>query len=909
MRVFLSHTAELREFPAGRSFVAAAEEAVIRAGCAITDMAYFTASDDKPADLCEEEVRRCDIYVGLIGLCYGSPVRDRPTVSYTELEFEAATKHGKRRLVFLLDDDDDQVVPIPPGRRQDADPDRQARQRAFRDRLLGAGEITVAKVANPERLGLLLLQALSNVRPGPVKPAERVVGERVSDAVDKFRDRVDYRRKLRDLVLAREKPMICVTGRRGIGKSGLVAEVLADFEEPADTAGDQVGGLAYLSARPGGVELDLPRIFHSLTRLLPEDEGDRLEKAWASVGADALPDLLTALRARNAVLALDNLDKLQNPDTGELTDQGVIAFLTAIFRDPRPPVVITTSEKPIGLRGIFGHFTLLEITDGLDPDGAAELLRKLDENNLAELRDLPEAVLLQAAERVYRMPRGLELLVGLMAERRTATLQRIWDARDTPEILLGELVSAGFRSLDEIGRDVVRLLALAGTPLPLKAFPEMLAPERPRDAVERTPDAVERTVLRLADTHVIGFERDTERARLHPLDSDYVNGTLNDDPVQRATLHLWLADWLVTQRTDQETWRISSDVDPQRREIRHRLSAGDGHGAIRAMANIAQFLVRHGDGDQLTEALEQGRRYADTPAMRAAYELSRGLVASFAGSLDEAIDAFGAGRVAAEEDGDRILAARLDSLLGAALRHAGKAAAALEPLERASMLPMTDQASREIVLKAVFERGIVACYLADAAKAEEAAAGIEALLREGDPSLWWARLADLRTLIALLQRDYPQVLAEIEQGIARYDNSPHQDNVGYLRNIRGLVLLAQGRTAEATSELNAVSEKAAELHITRLAGFAAVNLAWAQLSGGDRQAATVTARRAADLLAASRVRETESAQALAAACEAEEAGAMLRGLRLAVSASQGNPDLYQPSDTALADFARSHTRS
>src|SRR5215475_2630073 len=250
MRVFLSHTAELREFPAGRSFVAAAEEAVIRAGCAITDMAYFTASDDKPADLCEEEVRRCDIYVGLIGLCYGSPVRDRPTVSYTELEFEAATKHGKRRLVFLLDDDDDQVVPIPPGRRQDADPDRQARQRAFRDRLLGAGEITVAKVANPERLGLLLLQALSNVRPGPVKPAERVVGERVSDAVDKFRDRVDYRRKLRDLVLAREKPMICVTGRRGIGKSGLVAEVLADFEEPADTAGDQVGGLAYLSARP-----------------------------------------------------------------------------------------------------------------------------------------------------------------------------------------------------------------------------------------------------------------------------------------------------------------------------------------------------------------------------------------------------------------------------------------------------------------------------------------------------------------------------------------------------------------------------------------------------------------------------------------------------------------------------------
>jgi WD40 repeat protein len=153
--VFLSHTFELRRLPVDRSFVDAAESAVMRAEDMPLDMARFTANPRPPAHVCRDAVRSADVFVGIVGFRYGSPVRDHPELSYTELEFEEASKAGLPRLVFLLGEDAHGPAEL------FRDIEHGARQEKFRASLSDSG-ITVKTVTSPESLEIALYQALVN---------------------------------------------------------------------------------------------------------------------------------------------------------------------------------------------------------------------------------------------------------------------------------------------------------------------------------------------------------------------------------------------------------------------------------------------------------------------------------------------------------------------------------------------------------------------------------------------------------------------------------------------------------------------------------------------------------------------------------------------------------------------------
>lgn len=73
-------------------------------------MEHFTSSPEKPLDVCLADVRRCNLYVLLIGMRYGSVDSDTGK-SFTELEYEEAIRNNIPVIAFVIDENECPVLP------------------------------------------------------------------------------------------------------------------------------------------------------------------------------------------------------------------------------------------------------------------------------------------------------------------------------------------------------------------------------------------------------------------------------------------------------------------------------------------------------------------------------------------------------------------------------------------------------------------------------------------------------------------------------------------------------------------------------------------------------------------------------------------------------------------------------
>lgn len=343
-RVFISHTSEFTKYPERKSFIDAAVAAVNRAGCVPYDMGYFTARDEKPAQYCHDRVRECDVYVGVIGLRYGSPVRDRPDLSYTELEFEAASQApAKTRLVFLLDPAS--AVPLDPF----SDTEHGRRQKEFRKRLSDAG-VMCKPFSDVHELEKLVFQALIEGTAGLER--QGLKQERIDwpDGKSPYPGLLSFDEEYAELFFGRDREtdellakmsepegrMLIISGASGSGKSSLVAAGLRRAVKEGRLPGSEQWG--WVRIQPGEGEKPFDSLAWGLKQAFPRiaKRPQDLANEWVAIKT-ALAELLAIhlAQCQELVLFIDQLEELFTRGFKDEDIRNFLERLVATARDTR----------------------------------------------------------------------------------------------------------------------------------------------------------------------------------------------------------------------------------------------------------------------------------------------------------------------------------------------------------------------------------------------------------------------------------------------------------------------------------------------------------------------------------------------------------------------------------------------
>ncbi len=81
-----------------------AQRVLIRLEQLIKGMEYFGSNAAKPLDVCLKNVRESKIFVGIIGMRYGS-IEPETGKSYTQLEYEEAIRNNIPTLIYIISND------------------------------------------------------------------------------------------------------------------------------------------------------------------------------------------------------------------------------------------------------------------------------------------------------------------------------------------------------------------------------------------------------------------------------------------------------------------------------------------------------------------------------------------------------------------------------------------------------------------------------------------------------------------------------------------------------------------------------------------------------------------------------------------------------------------------------------
>ncbi|OAH10251.1 tetratricopeptide repeat protein [Streptomyces jeddahensis] len=697
----------------------------------------------------------------------------------------------------------------------------------------------------------------------------KVIGLPVAHGLELFKNRTHEREMIGRHLADPAFRMVTVTGRRGMGKSAVAAkvmEMLEGGEWPGHLQAPPPSGLVNLSTRTSGISLE--RIYFDCAQLLGREQEARLQGIWATNRSvhDKVGELFAAMGDRLFVILLDNLEDLLQDD-GRLEDEELTIFLDCLFRARSTPRLLVTSQVPLRLAPELRRFAAeIELSEGLPPTEAVALLRELDQDGSLGLAELSDEQLLQAAVRVHGVPRALELLVGAMADDTLVlpTLHEVLESFTLRGDVVAGLAQDRYRRLDSDSRAVLNVLAVLRTPVTREAIEWIVAGLDP--GLDVAP-----ILSHLVRVRMLSVDRTTRTFALHPMDADLAYGAMPRVGVLgRQSVERRAADWYASVAPPRSDWRTLDDIQPYRREFRHRVRAGQFDEAALVLGGISEWMVWAGSVlTALSMHLTLEGKLSDERA-RLAHLIGFGHARLTGGPLPDAAELFREAADLAQRVDDRQALQNAMFGLGDTYRQLGRLDAAVEPLGRAGDLAH-ENGDAEAEVHAILSLSLAQSTLGDGAAALDAADRLHRLAAATGDALTEARSWNARFTALLSMGRWEETIAAGDRAVRAYKDAGIPEATDYALNAKGVALLALGRFAEALTALQAALKAASQMENPRTEGVCLHNLAWAYWTDEQYGQAAETAERAATSLQLAGASEAAAPKALAEAARARAA--------------------------------------
>jgi hypothetical protein len=342
-------------------------------------MEYYTAEDARPLERCLQDVRDCDVYIGLFAWRYGH-VPPGQTESITHLEYLTAIEEEKPRLLFLADPE----APWPPKMIE-----QERHEEVAVLRTMASDDRLISFFSSPDSLRGALVEALHNwAGEEGLDEETEVIG------IERYREAAfEQHRWVRMAVIA------------GAKYDAFVQIPLADVFVPPDT-------------QAGLPEYEIPEEVLRLRKEL-------FDIAVIGGSAESEPQVEPGEVAQLA-------DGDDDPDEEDEDTQGVVAESSVD--------ILARETKQVILGGPgSGKSTLLlyALLRLCRPDGSAELPPNLDRRPVPFLINLRDYVITEATDFTHYISHTAGSLYG--ADLGVDLLTRLFDEADSALVMFDGL--------------------------------------------------------------------------------------------------------------------------------------------------------------------------------------------------------------------------------------------------------------------------------------------------------------------------------------------------------------------------------------------------------------------------------------------------------------------------------------